>query len=225
MKQKRIYGLSSSLFALILACYVFSYPAIAISSQNNQESEMNNDNICYNTTDNQDKETPTLLSSFNFVTDFVIPLCMQTLGVLGGFWSAIAISRLTNKQQRQELDISLRNEIETIRDELASRLAQKEDFSWYQYSIPVWEINLASGSLSSLANHCIYKKYIGVYSKIQYAQELEKEYTHSKLLEGSYAASTKDSFLKKYIASTDEARKDSAKSIYEMILELLKDVK
>lgn len=225
MKQKCIYIRSTWLFALILTCYVLCCPAIAASNQNNRESEVSNDTICYDNADSHGDRTSVFSSPFNFVTDFLIPLCMETLGAFGGFLSAIAISRRTSRQQRQELDLSLRNEIETIRDELESRLAQKEDFSWYQYSIPVWEINLASGLLSSLANHHIYKKYIGVYSKIQYAQELEREYTHSKLLQDSYASTQKDSFLSSYITSTDAARKDCAKSIYEMILELLKDVK
>lgn len=224
MNQNCIYILFTRLLILILVCYMFCYPAIASNNQVKQESEISSDNICYNVIDNQDDGTPTFSSSISFASDFFIPLCMQTLGVLGGFLSAIAISRLTSKKQRKELDISLRSEIETIRDELASRLDQKEDFSWFQYSIPIWEINLASGSLSSLANHRIYKKYIGVYSKIRYAQELEKEYTHSKLLQDAYKGK-EDNFLNNYIESTDAARRDCAKNIYEMILELLKDVK
>ena len=209
----------------MFACYSFCYPALALSSQSDQKSDISDETVCYNNSNDQGNETSFFSSSFNPITDFVIPLCMQTLGVFGGFFSAIAISKHTSKKQRQELDISLRNEIETIRDELALRLSQEEDFSWYQYPIPIWEINLASGSISSLTNHRIYKKYIGVYAKIQYAQGLEKEYTHSKLLQSSCAVGKKDSFLNDYIESTDAARKDCAKSIYEMILDLLKDVK
>lgn len=225
MESKCIYILSTCLFTLMLACYLFCYPALALGSQGSQAREVSDDTVCYNNSNDQDDATPISPSSFNLITDFVIPLCMQTLGVFGGFFSAIAISKRTSKKQRQELDIGLRNEIETIRDELELRLAQEEDFSWYQYPIPIWEINLASGSISSLTNHRIYKKYIGVYSKIQYAQGLEKEYTHSKLLQSSYVAGKKDSFLNDYIASIDAARKDCAKNIYEMILDLLKDVK
>lgn len=224
MNKKRFHILSICILISILASYTFCFPAFATINQSNPESEIGNDNMRYNS-DDKDDVASAHSSSLNFFVDFLIPLGIQILGVAGGLLGTIAIGKLTNKRQRRELDFSLRNEIKTIHDELELRLAQEEDYSWYQYSTPVWDINLASGSLSFLANHHIYKKYIGIYSNIQYAQELEKEYTHSKLLQDSYAIKHEGGFLNDYISDTDAARKECAKKICKMILELLKDVK
>lgn len=154
--------------------------------------------------------------SYNVFSDLIAPVSLEFLGAFLGVLTALWLNAHANKKQYKELNESLYNELLTLEIDLDKRFKEKQDY--YRYLIPIWDINLASGNLSVLANRHIDKKYIEIYSKIQYAQELEREYIHSKLLKDH----NNDDFLNAYIATVDTARIREAQEIKKMIVKLNK---
>lgn len=150
----------------------------------------------------------------DILTDIIVPVALEFLGAFLGVLVALGSSAHGNKKQYKKLNESLYNELLMVEKDLKTRFSEKQDY--YRYATPVWDINLAAGNLSILANRHVDKKYIEIYSKIQYAQELEREYIHSKLQEEHGSGD----FLKSYIATINGARVEEANEIMKMILEI-----
>jgi len=158
------------------------------------------------------------------VTEVVIPLFLQAFGAFAGFIGALYISNRDSRKQSKELDDSLRDELTTLRDELEERIKLSNDYLMFRYSIPAWDSSLTSGLLSAQSSHSVYKKYVKIYSLIQYAQELEKEYTQSKIIESLCATENGNSdrnFIKEYVNLIDEERVKCARNIHSDIGKLL----
>lgn len=153
-------------------------------------------------------------SQIDALKNMVGSVLIEIVGAFLGFLSAIAFAKRSDKQQMKELNSSLYNELLKIYKELILRLEDEELEDYYHYQTTIWDISLASGTLALVANSKIYKKYIQIYSMIQYAQELESEYTHAKL----FADLSKDeSFAIRYINTIGIARKREAKNICDHI--------
>ena len=157
---------------------------------------------------------------YNIFINVIIPLGIEFFGAFLGFLSAILLSAKVDKRKRTDLEKSLCKELETIKNELEERLKDNTSDEIYSYITTAWDINLASGSLSFITNNYIYRKYFDTYSKIQYAQQLEKEYIKGKLSQNS---DNKNSFTYRYIQTMDVARKREAQLIFDMIKKLLKE--
>lgn len=157
--------------------------------------------------------------SYKVFSDLIAPISLEFLGAFLGVLTALGLNAHASKKQYKELNESLYNELLTLETDLNKRFNEKQDY--YRYLTPIWDINLASGNLSVLVNKHIDKKYIEIYSKIQYAQELEREYIHSKVLE----MNSDNRFLIDYIITIDSARIREAKEICELISKIKKDVK
>lgn len=152
----------------------------------------------------------------DIIFNAVIPIAVEFLGAFLGVLTALGLNSHTTKKQYIALNNSLYNELLILESDLQEHLKQDQDF--YRYLTPVWDINLAAGNLSILTNKHIDKKYIEIYSKIQYAQELEREYVHSKLLE------KKDNeFLSNYTNTINNARIREAREIIILIGNLKKE--
>lgn len=156
----------------------------------------------------------------------VINICssvlVEMLGAFLGFLSAIVLTNRSNKKQMVELDTSLLSELNKIFNELEERLKDNISEDYFRYQTPIWEISLESGVLALVVNNKVYKKYIQIYSKIQYAQDLETEYVHAKVYEEvKERRDKKVCFVDRYIETLDTARKREAKEIYEYIKKML----
>ena len=156
--------------------------------------------------------------SQNMWTNIIVPIAVEFLGAFLGVLTALGLNLHKSKKQYKELNKSLLNELLTVKKDLEKRFSNNQEY--YRYATPVWDINWAAGNLSILANRHIDKEYIHIYSKIQYAQELEREYIHSRLIENS-----NNTFLDSYVYSIDSARKREGKEIKDLIEDLSKEVK
>lgn len=200
---------------LLIICFMLlDYRCIVYASGKNVEQTTENQDVInisqdeIYTNENQKDAVSELIT--NLITSFGI----EVIGAFLGFLSAIAFANRSNKSQRKELDAGLYRELEAIYNELTERIEDTDFWDFYRYQIPIWEINLASGSLALVANAKIYNKYIEVYSKIQYAQVLENEYLHTKLFADT---SNSEDFACRYIDTINSARKREAEAIRENI--------
>ena len=148
------------------------------------------------------------------IKDISKSVLIEMVGAFLGFLSAIMLANRSNRKQMKELDVSLMNELRKIFNELEERFEDEDPEDYYRYQTPIWEINLESGALALVVNNKVYNKYIKIYSKIQYAQELEAEYVHAKLHENKYE---EECFVYRYAETINKARKREAKDIYEYI--------
>lgn len=166
-----------------------------------------------------DKDTvECIMASWEDVKNILSSVIVEMLGAFLGFLSAIALTNRSNRKQMKELDASLLDELRKICKELEERLEDKESEDYFRYQTPIWEISLQSGTLALVINNKVYNKYIQIYSKIQYAQDLESEYVHAKLNEKvDEKKGEKECFVNRYIRTIDLARKREAKDIYEYI--------
>ena len=190
------------LFLIVLGCFSINFITYAEQYEESQDSatEVVNENSSNNPPPKN-----------NILANVVLPVSLEFLGAFLGVLTALWLNFHLNKKQYKEINESLHKELLTLREDLNTQITKKHEY--YRYSIPVWEINLASGNLSVLVYKHIDKKYIEIYSKIQYAQELEREYIHSRLLE----TNDKTDFLNAYINAIDSARIREAEEIKEMI--------
>lgn len=207
MKIKKIVIFLLTLI-LVLCC---SNPIFAFNSKSIEKTETTQIVKVDSTKLQEEKNTDKYTDLF---TDVLIPLVLEFIGAFLGVLTAIWLNSHANKKQYKELNEALYNELLALYSDLSTHLIEEEEY--YRYLTPVWDINLASGNLSILTNKHIDKKYIKIYSKIQYAQELECEYIHSKLLEDS----TNGNFLCAYITTINNARIREAKEILSLIDEL-----
>lgn len=160
---------------------------------------------------NKEAETKTI--NWTDIKNILSSIFTEMLGAFLGFLSAIVLTNRSNRKQMKELDFSLQKELQVIHEELEGRL--KNEFEdYYRYQTPIWDINLESGTLALVSSSKVYNKYIQIYSKIQYAQELELEYIHTKLFKETNKT---EDFAKRYIDTIDNARRREAKNIHDYI--------
>lgn len=141
-----------------------------------------------------------IINSFDCITNLIIPLFIEFVGAFFGFMSAIYLSEKDSRDKRKELSSSLTDELGHIKIELEERLkvdANQDDF--YRYPTQIWDINTRSGALNGMPLS-EYKKFTDIYSKIEFAQEIEREWSHSKMLVG-YDDGGASGFQKNYIAA------------------------
>lgn len=236
MFKKRIIGI----VGLLLIIISFSYPLqifdrVLFANENSQNSdEANIYPLSYHSNVQKDSFVSSIDKPYAF-QNIIIPLIVEFIGAFLGVLSALALDSHSSKKQYKEVNNSLYDELKDIEKELEERL-QEDNYVYYHYLTPIWDINLSAGNLSLLTNpntrkNHIDQKYIEIYKKIQYAEELEREYAHSKLLlcqntnKTIEHKSTVDDFATKYITIIDEARKREATEVYKMIVDLPKDVK
>ena len=156
----------------------------------------------------------------NVMTDVIIPVGLEFLGAFLGILTALAVNRYIEGRQYKELNRSLYQELKKVLTDLSDH--DRKEF--YRYLTPAWDIYLASGQLALLASGKIRKEYLEIYSKIQYAQELEQEYIHSKLIATNENSSlTRDSFKEIYIQTINKARNREASEIMQLIEQLPKE--
>ena len=146
----------------------------------------------------------------NFVTDVVIPVIIEFLGAFLGVISAIWLSRNDERKKIKELNSSIQRELLTIYHDLKDYLEKEKD-EFYRYDTTIWDINLTSGAFNNL-DYSTYAKYITIYSKIKYAQEIEREWSHSVII------SNPSEIAKNFIEATNLERKRLGN-------EILKDIK
>lgn len=163
----------------------------------------------------EDEENNKNSKTLGRVIDTLRSITFEVIGAFLGFLSAIAFANRSNKAESKKLDTCLHNELEAIHNELRERIEGDDFKDFFRYQIPIWEINLASGSLALLTNAKVYDRYINIYSKIQYAQVLESEYIHTKI------SISNNDFSYRYLETIDQARKREAKAILESIQEIL----
>lgn len=207
------------LFVLILPFLLArsSFASGTFSSYEENENDISNSEV-------QEVCNPSS-EKLNVVTEIVIPFSLQAFGAFGGVLGAFYLSNRESRRQNAELELSLRDELQILLDELEERIKSKDDYLMFRYSIPAWESGLTSGILSSPSCRETYKKYIEVYSHIQYAQELEKEYTQAKINESSQNVTNigkTDSFLQRYISNIIKEKEAYAIKIDKEIKLLLK---
>ena len=179
---------------------------------------------------NSHNNAPQTTSQNTFLTDILQPLCVEFFGAFLGVLTALASKSYTERKQWDEVNTSLFNELQKISTELEDR--KQDDYSYYQYVTPIWDINMAAGSLSLLTHskfgkNYIKKDYIDIYARIHYAQSLERDYIQGRLLIRS-AYNTDDlgdGVADGYINQIDLARKQEALLILEMIQKLPKEAK
>lgn len=179
---------------------------------------------------NSDNNTRNFMSQLSFQTDIILPLCVEFFGAFLGVLTALALESYSEKKQWDDVNDSLLSELQKIGIELEDR--KEDDYSYYQYVTPIWDINMAAGNLSLLTHsksgkNYVKKDYIDIYAKIHYAQSLERDYIQGRLLiHNSYATdSFGDDVADGYINQIDLARKQEALLILEMIHKLPKEAK
>lgn len=158
-------------------------------------------------------------SSLNLLSDVLIPLILEGIGAFLGVFGAIWLSKKEARDKRRELVRSLQEELKQINSELEERLQYKGERDYYRYPTQVWDINSRSEILSSLSLKD-YKTYVDVYSQIEFAQEIEREWFHSSLIVGGLPE-TEEDFRISYITALDNKRWELAENIYKSIKNLL----
>jgi len=219
MCLKHISNIVKSILILLL---LFLLISIAFA-YNDSQPQINSETEENTTSQKNDAES---LDGINFATDVFIPLILQTLGAFLGFISALALSNCENRTQSKELESSLQDELRSIQDELEERIKPENHYLMFRYLTPAWDSGLTSGILSASSSRTVYKKYVKIYSKIKYAQELEKEYTQSNIVGSLHIVFTSNSsndFIKQYVPLTDVERKKWACAIYDDIKKLLSE--
>ncbi len=211
------------IYTLIIVTFVTVYISSVIIYVNAEDSAPTTYSYSDDTTSNSENNNDYYdeIQKNDVSTDIIMPIVIEFIGAFLGIIAALWLNSFTNKKQYKELNSSLHNELLTLEQDLRKRFKENPDY--YRYLTPVWDINLASGNLSILANKHIDKKYIEIYTKIQYAQELEREYIHSKLLEKNdedTSENDKDTYLYSYITSINNARNREANKILDLIVKL-----
>lgn len=158
----------------------------------------------------------------DIISTIVIPVAIQSFGAFLGVLGALFLNGHTERTQQKEVEKSFHDEIVSIKDELRERLSRNEDYTLYRYLTPAWDSGVSSGVLASPINRKTYKKYVNVYSLIQFAQEIEREYTQCMVAQATSATATRDRFLEQYIEDIKKERKKLVNQILAKIEELLK---
>ena len=151
------------------------------------------------------------------VGEFIVSVIIEFFGAFLGVLAALYLESRSENKQWDDVNASLLEELLNIGKDLEERM--KNDYIYYQYATPVWDINMAAGNLSTLTHpHSskkqINKEYIEIYVSIHYAQALERDYIQGRLL--MLGKNCNDDFFR----AIDEARKAQCKSILKMINEL-----
>ena len=149
----------------------------------------------------------------NICEDVIIPLLIEFFGAFLGILSAIGLSNSNKHQKHNELNQSLKSELIRIKEELIEHI-HSGGKDYYRYATPTWDIHMKSGTFNDI-DYDKYKKYIDVYSKIEYAQEVEREWTHSVLMADI------SKIGKAYIDTMNNERLKRAQEIIDAIESLL----
>ena len=152
-------------------------------------------------------------SQINIYTDIILPVVMEAIGACLGILGAVYLSGCDIRKKRRVLDCNLQNELIEIKKELEKHI-NASGTDYYRYATPIWDLIIKSGTLDSL-DYTKYERYINIYSKIQYAQEVEREWTHSMLLPD------KTNFNKIYTEIMNNERLNIAEEINQAIKLLL----
>lgn len=158
-------------------------------------------------------------TSLNFLGDVFIPLLLEVIGAFFGVFGAIWLSSKETRVKRRELVRSLKEELMKINAELEERLKYKGNRDYYRYPTQIWDINTRSEILGSLSLKD-YKIYIDVYSQIEFAQEIEREWFHSSLIIGNSSPADK-CIQENYVITLDNKRWELAEDIHKSITKLL----
>lgn len=195
----------------------------AISSASLNESLSSEENI-----DLTDEPKNTLnfereKDSTNKFVDFVLPFIIEFFGAFLGILTAVWLDKHIEKQKYKSLNQELFEELQQIKEELIKRYEKKDDFVYFRYLTPIWNIHMESGNLQ-LLTRIINQDYIKVYTRIQYAQELESEYIHCKVNSSFFNNSVNndkpecsDPFVQLYIDELNNNRSKEAKKIMDDI--------
>lgn len=116
--------------------------------------------------------------SLDFWIDILFPLLLEIIGAFLGVFGAIWLSKKDDREKRKELVRSIKEELKKISGELEKRIMHREESDYYRYPTQIWDINTRSGALNGLTLSD-YKTYIEIYSLIEFAQEMEREWFHS----------------------------------------------
>lgn len=133
----------------------------------------------------------------------------SAIGIVLGLW----VSKHKDRKIAKDIDTRLKNELGIIQSELEQRM-KRQGRDFYMYSTPVWDICVKEGSFSKL-DYGKYKQYIGVYTKIQYAQKVEEQWSN-----GVLANDLDKDFKKQYTEVMNEERNKMIQIIHRSIGEL-----
>lgn len=148
----------------------------------------------------------------------LIPLLLEVAGAFLGVFGAIWLSKKEAREKRNELVRSLNEELKSIQNELKLRLQQnKRNDYYYRYPTQIWNINTRAGALQGLSLKD-YKIYIELYSQIEFAQEIEREWFHCSFLLNRQG--NDEAIRKTYVAVLNRERWKLAENIYMKITEL-----
>lgn len=161
--------------------------------------------------ENEKKATPH--AEVNIINDIAIPIIIEFFGAFLGVISAIWLSKKDERKKKRELDSALLCELRAIFTDLQDYLGNG-NIEFYRYDTTIWDINLASGAFNEL-DYSTYAKYVVIYSKIKYAQEIEREWSHAVTI------SNPSEITSKFIESANNERKRLANEIIESINDLI----
>ena len=208
------------IFLMLLLFYIV-FPVFASQKSEIISDDISSTEFVTNSAQNSHREVDKIIGEFLFT--FLIEFFAAGLGVLSALW----VDKHSENKQYEQINQSLHAELLKIRDDLNERIG-KGNYIYYRYLTPVWDINMAAGGLTLFTsidkkNHKgrIDQKYINIYTKIQYAQELERDYIHWKLLE----ANDPTGKIKNDIIAIDNERNDIANEIFNLIVALEREVK
>ena len=149
---------------------------------------------------------------FSIMSDLFVPIGTEFLGAFLGVIGALWLDKRNARKKCQEMEISLTKELKKIYLDLQAHI-EADGKDYYRYATPVWNIHMASNAFSNMD----YNKYIqfsDVYSKIWYAQELEKDWSQGALIPNL------TNFGKRYLDTLNHERLRIAQEIMEEIKKL-----
>ena len=147
----------------------------------------------------------------------LIPLLLEIAGAFLGVFGAIWLSKKETREKRRELVRSLNEELKSIQNELRLRLQQEERNDYYRYPTQIWSINARAGALQGLSLKD-YKIYIELYSQIEFAQEIEREWFRCSFLLDRQ--NNNEEIRRSYVEALNKERWKLADNIYVKIKEL-----
>lgn len=213
-------------FIFVLLIVTLKTVTIAYSAQN--EQNMSKERVSTNITtqdnttslcnqNNNYAEIEKEKSDKNIFFDLVFPFIIEFFGAFLGIIAAILLDSLFEKQKYKSINQELFEELTSIKEELNERYSDQKDDVYFRYLTPVWNIHMESGNLELLTK-IIHQKYIDIYTKIQYAQELENEYIHCRFLMSTINQNNNNTcFNQIYINEINNLRNEQAVEIIDLI--------
>ena len=143
------------------------------------------------------------------------------IGAFLGFGFALLVEFIMTRYSSKKTE---KDVLEKIASELDALLADLKNYTtlptYFRYQCDVWEMSINSGHLLSISSNLKYDKFIEVYSKINFANALEKSYFDLKMLQAQ-SSNDKDNLIANTIKKFEEERIERKNQIVEDIQKIL----